>query len=103
MRKIFLAVIIFLSILDAAGQTAGFDLANYGVRIEPDKRLMVVLATLEMAEITDASGKTEKLINTPLSKKGTEFRLQLLRDNASLNGDLKRRISTFVLQYKKRH
>ena len=103
MRRIVLPAIIFLSAISAVAQTAGFDLANYGVRIEPDKRLIVVLAALEMAETTDASGKTEKLINTPLSKKGTEFRAQLLSDNASLNEDLKRRISTFVFQYKKRH
>lgn len=103
MRRIVLPVLILIGAINVAAQTAGFDLANYGVRIEPDKRLMVVLAALEMAEMTDASGKTEKLINTPLSKKGAEFRAQLLRDNASLNEDLKRRISTFVFQYKKRH
>lgn len=105
MRAISLLVFITVSVMTALGQSAqpGFDLANYGVRIEPDKRLLVVLSALEMAEMTDQSGKVEKLINTPLSKVGTQFRAQLLQDNASLNDDLKRRISTFVFQYKKRH
>ena len=105
MRRILLLVIFSIFALNIEGQNvqAGFDLANYGVRIEPDKRLIVVLAALEVAEMTDASGKTEKLINTPLSKKGAEFRAQLLQDNASLNDDLRRRISTFVVQYKRSH
>jgi hypothetical protein len=79
----------------------GFDLSNYGVRIEPDKRLILVLVTLEMAQSPDAG--PQKLLNTPLSPKGEEFRKQLLQDNAALNDDLRRRISNFVFQYKKRH
>ena len=80
----------------------GFDLSNYGVKVDADKRLIVVLAALEMAQTADEAGKTVKLINTPLSAKGEQFRKTLLQDNASLNEDLRRRISTFVLQYKKR-
>jgi len=88
-----------------AGQKVqqGFDLGDYGVRIEPDKRLIVVLAALEMAESKKESGTTEKLINTPLSAKGEKFRAQLLQDNAGMDADLRRRISMFVAQYKKRH
>jgi hypothetical protein len=81
---------------------SGFDLSNYGVKVDADKRLIVVLAALEMAQTADEAGKTVKLINTPLSAKGEQFRKTLLQDNASLNEDLRRRISTFVLQYKKR-
>jgi len=105
MRRIFLLAIVLLTALAAAGQNLppGFDLANYGVRIEPDRRLIVVLSALEMAEMADAGGKAEKLINTPLSKTGTKFSAQLIQDNASLNDDLRRRISSFVFQYKKRH
>ncbi len=105
MRQILLVILVLSFVLAVSAQNVqpGFDLSNYGVRIEPDKRLMAVLAALEMAEMTDASGTTTKLINTPLSKKGAEFRSQLLADNASLNPDLRRRISTFVLQYKKLH
>jgi len=80
----------------------GFDLSNYGVKVDADKRLIVVLAALEMAQTTDESGKTVKLINTHLSEKGEQFRKTLLQDNANLNDDLRRRISTFVSQYKKR-
>ena len=79
----------------AAGQAVqpGFDLSNYGVQISADKRLIVVLATLEMAETKNEAGKTEKLINTPLSANGAKFRARLLEDNAALNEDLRRRIS----------
>jgi hypothetical protein len=102
-RRLLCLGIICLSALAAAAQKApGLDLSNYGVRIEPDKRLIIVLAALEMAEAADASGKTQKLVNTPLSGKGGEFRALLLRDNQSLNDDLKRRIGSFVYQYKKR-
>src|SRR5436190_5785852 len=102
MRRVFLLTFILFCALAAAGQNVqpGFDLSNYGVRVEPDKRLIVVLSALEMAETTDQSGRTEKLINTPLSKGGAQFRAQLLQDNASLNEDLRRRISAFVFQFK---
>src|SRR5207237_412825 len=63
-----------------------------------DKRLIVVLAALEMAE-----NNGERLINTTLSQNGAKFRTQLLQDNAGLDPDLKRRISLFLTQYKKRH
>src|SRR5688572_15197034 len=98
-----LVIGVLLSTMSVPGQgpSAGMDLSNYGVRIEPDKKLMVVLATLEMAEIQGADGKTEKLLNTPLSEKGTAFREQLRRDFVDLPGDLRRKISTFVQQHKK--
>jgi hypothetical protein len=82
---------------------AGFDLSNYGVRIEPEKRLIVVLAALEMAETQNSSGQMEKLLNTPLSEKGLKFREQLRRDHVDLPEDLRRKITTFVAQHKKRH
>lgn len=103
MRRFFLLFIFSVFAVSVSGQSAGFDLSNYGVRIEPDKRLIVVLATLEMATAKNADGRDEKLINTPLSEKGAKFREQLLTDNAGLNEDLRRRISTFVAQYKNRH
>lgn len=97
-----LAFILILSFC-VAGQTVdqGFDLANYGVKIEADKRLIIVLAALEMAESKTDAG-SQKLINTTLSEKGANFRTQLLQDTASLDPDLRRRISAFVAQYKKR-
>ena len=105
MSRIFIFVLFSLFAIGVSGQNvpAGFDLSNYGVRIEPDKRLIMVLATLEMATARNADGKDEKVINTPLSEKNLRFREQLLADNVGLNEDLRRRIATFVTQYKKRH
>ena len=105
MNKVFLFIILAVLVAGAAGQTRspGFDLSNYGVRIEPDKRLIVVLAALEMATSKTAAGVDEKLIKTPLSEMGSKFREQLVQDNASIPEDLRRRISTFVIQYKNRN
>jgi tetratricopeptide (TPR) repeat protein len=105
MRAILISLIIALAAVcsTAQGVRSGFDLSNYGVRIEPDKRLIVVLSALEMAQTTDASGAPVRLINTPLSEKGTAFRARLAEDNASLNEDLRRRISDFVTKYKRRY
>ncbi len=102
----FLTVFSFLLLavgINAQGVPAGFDLSNYGVRIEPDKRLIVVLAALELAEGPGADGKTGKLLNTPLSDKGSSFRQQLLRDHADVPEDLRRKISIFVSQHKRLH
>ncbi len=103
MRLIFAFLVFSLFAFNVNGQVvpAGFDLLNYGVRIEPDKRLIVVLAALEMAQSKNAAGTDEKLINTPLSDTSLKFRQQLMLDNANLPDDLRRRISLFVTQYKK--
>lgn len=105
MRRVFLIAIGFLFAVSVSGQAVptGFDLSNYGVRIEPDKRLIVVLSALEMATVKNATGVDERLVNTPLSDKGIKFRERVLADNASLPEDLRRRISTFIAQYKKRN
>ena len=52
MRPIILLTFILAFAFTVAGQNVqpGFDLSNYGVRIDADKRLIVVLAALEMAE-----------------------------------------------------
>lgn len=78
---------------------AVFDLSNYGVRIEPDKRLLTVLAALEMARGADGT----KLVNTSLSKSGEAFRAQLDQEYASLPPDLRSRITSFVAQHKKQY
>ncbi len=105
MRKILLITLLAVFALGATAQTPapGFDLSNYGVRIEPDKRLIVVLATLEMAHTTNESGQTVKLINTPLSANGMKFRERLLADTADLPNDLRSKITNFLIQHKKRH
>lgn len=94
MRKLFLLFIIALFTLTIAAQTgkSRFDLSDYGVTIEPDKRLMVVLTSLEMAGL-----------ETPLSSKGIEFREKLKADLSSVDEDLKNRMRTFIVQYRKRH
>jgi len=104
--RAYLALILFAFFslsMNAQVPAPGFDLSNYGVRIEPDKRLITVLATLEMARGRNAAGVDEKLINTPLTENSIRFREQLLADNAGLNEDLRVKISSFVSAYKKRH
>lgn len=105
LKKIFGVVFLSISALSANAQNvaAGFDLSNYGVRIEPDTRLIMVMATLETARSLDPQTPDQKLINTPLSEKGTAFREKIASDNANVPDDLRIRISVFVTQYKKRH
>ena len=105
MRKA--AVLFFLAALGVAvraqGVPASFQLESYGVRVEPDRRVMVVLATMEMAQSLDPKDKGAKLIRTSLSEKGNAFREELDRDNAALPADLRTKISVFLNGYKKRH
>lgn len=99
-----LAFILVFSIgAFAQGVPQGFDLANYGVRIEPDKRVMIVLAALETARTTNAAGESVPVLNTPLSAEGMKFREQLKSDFAMLNEDLRSKISQFVISYKNRN
>jgi len=60
MRKTFLAFVLFVFAGVAAAQNVptGFDLSNYGVKIEPDQRVMIVLAALDAARTTNASGES---------------------------------------------
>lgn len=105
MRRVLLLAIGLFFTFGVSGQNipAGFDLSNYGVRIEPDKRLITVLATLEMATARNAAGVDEKLINTPLSERGSKFRDQVIADNRTAPEDLRRKISAFVAAHKKRN
>lgn len=92
MKKVFLFVLIAVFSLSAlAQQPQSFDLSSHGVRIEPDKRLIVVLASLEAAGM-----------ETPLSSQGMEFRQKLNADLANLKPDLRARMRLFVDQYAKR-
>ncbi|MGH7782667.1 MAG: hypothetical protein ACREO5_02335, partial [Candidatus Binatia bacterium] len=95
--------IVIFAIFATAQAPQGMDLSNDGVRIEPDKRLMVVLAALEMASARSDTGVETKLIDTPLSAAGTAFRQRLRTDLADIPPDLRQKISTFVGLYKKRH
>ncbi|MDM7923738.1 MAG: hypothetical protein QUS14_15680 [Pyrinomonadaceae bacterium] len=103
MKKFLGFAFLLLCSLSISAQTVpvGFDLSNFGVRIEPDKRVMAVLATLELARTTDAAGNSIPLINTPLSAEGAKFRELLNSDNAAVPADLRDRITSFVTRYKR--
>ena len=105
MRKFLFFIILLIVPCIAAGQNipTGFDLSNYGVRIEAEKRVMVVLSALEMARSKNDAGQYVKLLNAPLSATGGKFRERLMQEQSGLNEDLRQRISQFVAQYKKRH
>ena len=100
---LILTIGLFGQNLFAQNVPAGFDLSNYGVRIEPDRRLIVVLAALEAAEIRTANGKNEKVLKNNLSGQGEAFRRQLETDIATVPEDLRLKMGTFVSQYKKRN
>ena len=103
-KAAFLAfLLIFSARVFAQAPAQGFDLSNYGVRVEPDKRVMVVLATIEAARTTNDKGESVPVIKTPLSAAGQAFREQLNSDLAALNDDLRGRITTFVAGYKARN
>jgi len=94
--NLLLMLFVILSILfvDSLAQNQqSFDLSKYGVRIEPDRRLIVVMASLE------AAGG----LNIALSKQGETFRKQLREDLASLNPNMRQRLQMFLSQYKRLH
>lgn len=104
MKKAVLFVFILIFGINTFAQTnvsAGFDLSNYGVKIEPDRRLMTVLATLEAARTKNADGEEVPALKTPLSEQGTRFREQLKDDLALMPADLRTKISVFVERYRK--
>ncbi len=107
MKKVFfllLFTIVFSSLnLLAQNAPVGFDLSNYGVRIEPDKRLIVVLAALNAAEIKSSGGKNIKAVNIDLSEQGEAFRNKLERDISEVPEDLRLKLGMFISQHKKRN
>lgn len=96
MKKVLFLFLFSAFALNAFAQTTrqnqGFELPQFGVRIEPDKRLMVVLAALEAAGL-----------NTPLTVKGEEFRQKLRADLTGFNPELAGKMQSFVRQYKNRN
>ncbi|HKP68712.1 MAG TPA: hypothetical protein VJV05_05475 [Pyrinomonadaceae bacterium] len=105
MRKLFLVLVLFDFAGLAAAQNVptGFDLSNYGVRIEPDQRVMIVLAALDAARTTNEANESVPVLNPKLSPEGEKFREQLRSDMAMLSPDLRLKISNFVLFHKKRY
>jgi hypothetical protein len=92
-RHFLMLSCILLAYSSSIAQTQSLDLSQYGVKIEPDKRLIVVMASLE------AAGG----LNAPLSKQGEIFRKQLQTDLESLNPNTRQRLQTFLVQYRKLH
>ena len=94
MKRVFFLTLILVFSVGAHAQTTSqaFDLSQYGVKIEPDRRLIVVLASLEAAGL-----------ETPLTAKGTDFRQKLRTDLATLNPDLQQKMKFFVDQFAKRY
>ena len=90
------ALILPLQLFAQTAPPAGFDLSNYGVKIEPDKRLIAVLATIEAARTRNAAGEETALVKTALSAQGESFRRQLRADLAAAPEDLRQKISLFV-------
>jgi hypothetical protein len=107
MKKAVFAILLFVlgTGVVSRGQNVptGFDLANYGVRIEPDRRVIVVLAALDAARTTNEAGESVPVLNPKLSPEGEKFRELLRSDLIALNEDLRQRISSFVLLHKKRN
>ncbi|MEO8572761.1 MAG: hypothetical protein ABI481_02240 [Pyrinomonadaceae bacterium] len=105
MKRAVFALLFFILAAGVSAQNVptGFDLSNYGVKIEPDKRVTVVLAALDAARTTNEGGESVPVLNTKLSVEGTRFREQLRSDLVALNDGLRQRISAFVIQYKKRN
>lgn len=89
---LFSVFLIFAANVFAQTPPAGFDLTDYGVKIEPDRRLMVVMASLEAAGL-----------DTPLTADGGKFRQKLKTDLQSLSPELRQKLVIFVEQYKRRH
>ena len=102
--RFFLALgtILLLSAAAFGQANARFDLNDYGVSVEPDKRVMVVLAALNSAQVSDANGQ-RRAIDVQLSPAGTKFRERLESDLAQMPPDLRARLTQFVATYKKNH
>src|ERR1043165_10000550 len=70
---------------DANQTQSTLDLREYGVRIEPDQRLIVMMAAL------DAAGFDP----TPAGKQVSPFRAIVRKDNSSLDPALRERMKIF--------
>lgn len=103
MKKVLLLVLVLIFIGNVFSQTPPnkqpqpvqqkqFDLTEYGVRIEPDKRLIVVMAALESAGVEIA-----------LSERGKEFSQKIKSDLALNDETLRLKMKGFFDSYKSRH
>lgn len=98
MKKVLFLVLVLVFTGSIFAQTPPpaqqklFDLSQYGVKIEPDKRLIVVMAALESAGI-----------ETSLNEKGKEFRKKLQTDLKVTDVTLLQKMQNFLRSYKQNH
>lgn len=99
------AVLVFILAFAAAAfaqaPSQNFDLSNYGVRIEPDRRVLLVLATLDAARVGGPG--SAPVLDLPLSAEGLRFRETLRSDSAAMPADLREKITNFVVLHKRRN
>src|SRR5262245_38541110 len=94
--KIFLLVVLVFSAHAAIAQTPSaspaqgqtrpavtFDLSEFGVQLQPDSRLIIMMAAL------DAAGFDP----TPAGKQSSPFRQLVRKDQAALDADLRERMT----------
>ncbi len=93
MKKVlvFALVSIFTFTISAQTTRTDLNLSNYGVTISADKRLITVLASLEVAGI-----------DTQLGKQGEAFRAEIRDDFKGISPDLRQRMRLFIEQFVKR-
>lgn len=102
MKKVLLLILVFIFIGNVFSQTEpqktpavvqqkSFDLTDYGVRIEADKRLLIVMAALQSAGV-----------ETSLSESGKEFSKKLKTDLVLNDTDLRTKMKAFFESYKSR-
>lgn len=101
MKKVLLLILVLVFIGNVFTQTTPnnpppvqqkqFDLTEYGVRIEPDKRLIIVMATLQAAGV-----------ETNLSESGKLFSQKLKSDLVLNDEELRSKIKNFFESYKSR-
>jgi tetratricopeptide (TPR) repeat protein len=100
-RKIFLVIILVLSAGASYAQppsaspaqarpAATFDLAEFGVQLQPDSRLIIMMAAL------DAAGFDP----TPAGKEPSAFRQLVRKDQSGLDAGLRERLSNFYQRTK---
>ena len=94
MKKVLLFKLFILLALDIFSQNprTKFSLSDYGVTIRPDKRVMTVMAALEISGL-----------KAPLNKQGENFRKALRFELKDINPTLRQKINAFVNRYKKKH
>ena len=96
MKKVFVFFLLFVFVQGLFAQNerpkTGFDFAKYGIKIEPEKRLIVVMAAL------DAGG-----LETELTRAGVGFRKSLREDLKDLKKETRDKLKIFIDQYKRRH